>query len=289
MILTGKASEGAGTLDPLLCRVAPALAAVPGVAAVVLGGSRARGVATPSSDCDIGLYYSRGAPLNTVRLLEVARDTVDDPDAAAVTEVGAWGPWIVGGGWLSIGGRKVDLLYRCGEAVGEIIRACRDGRVSMDYQPGHPHGFCSAIWMGEIALCRTLDDPEGMIADLKALTSPYPERLREALIGRFLWEVLFSIDNARTAVLRSDQTHIAGCVYRALCCVGQVLFALNRRYLVNEKGALEEAATFPLTIAGLTERTSGIWRALGRGAFAAALDGLSAVERELRAIVIKFH
>ena len=37
-------------------------------------------------------------------------------------------------------------------------------------------------------------------------------------------------------------THIVGCAYRALCCMGQVLFALNRRYLINEKGALAEAA-----------------------------------------------
>lgn len=283
MMASGEASKGAGTLDPLLSRVAPALATVPGVRAVVLGGSRARGTATPGSDYDIGLYYRQGAPLNTVRLLEVVKGLVDDPGVASLTEVGGWGPWIVGGGWLRIGGTKVDLLYRCGEAVGEVIRDCQDGRVRIDYQPGHPHGFCSAIWMGEIALCRILADPDGMVADLKAMTSPYPERLREALIRRFLWEVLFSIDNARTAVPRGDQTHIAGCVYRALCCVAQVLFAVNRRYLVNEKGAQCEAAAFPFTIFGLTERTAEIWRALGVGAFNAALDNLIGVERELKA------
>jgi hypothetical protein len=45
----------------------------------------------------------------------------------------------------------VDLLYRPLESVERVISDCREGSVSMDYQPGHPHGFCSAIWMGEVA------------------------------------------------------------------------------------------------------------------------------------------
>jgi hypothetical protein len=98
-----------------------------------------------------------------------------------VTSVGEWGKWIVGGGWLSVGGRKVDFLYRDGERVAEVVAACRTGHITIDYQPGHPHGFCSAIWMGEVALCQPLFDPQGMIAELKAMTSPYPEALREAL------------------------------------------------------------------------------------------------------------
>ena len=142
------------TPDPLLERILPVLAAVPGVAAVALGGSRATGAAHAGSDYDIGLYFNETLGLDVPRLLEVVKGLVDDPAAAQMTEVGDWGPWIVGGGWLKIAGKKVDLLYRPIEAVGRVIRDCREGRVSMDYQPGHPHGFCSAIWMGEVALCR---------------------------------------------------------------------------------------------------------------------------------------
>jgi hypothetical protein len=129
----------------------------------------------------------------------------------------------------------VDLLYRPVESVERVIQDCRDGRISMDYQPGHPHGFCSAIWMGEIALCRPLRDPHGLIAGLKTIALAYPDRLQEALIRRFQWEALFSIENAETAVPRGDRTYIAGCAFRSLACVAQVLFALNRRYLINEK------------------------------------------------------
>jgi hypothetical protein len=267
--------------DPLLERVTPLLAEVPGIVAIALGGSRARGTANAASDYDLGLYYGPGVPLDTDRLLEVVRSLVDDPAAAAVTPVGGWGPWIVGGGWLAIGGRKLDLIYRNGEAVAEVIGDCREGRVTMDYQPGHPHGFCSAIWMGEVALCQPLHDPQGMIARLKAMARLYPEPLRQALIGRFLWEVLFSIENGEIAIPRGDETHIAGCAYRTLCCIGQVLFALNRRYLINEKGAVAAAAQLPLIVDNLAERASSVWRAIGLRAFDAALVELRSIEHDL--------
>ena len=140
--------------DPLLDVLTPRLASVPGVAAVVLGGSRARGTEKPGSDYDIGLYFRKEAPLETGLLLDAVKAFADEPETAAVTPVGGWGPWIVGGGWLSVRGRKVDLLYRNCDDVERIIQDCRNGRVTMNYQPGHPHGFCSSIWMGEVALCR---------------------------------------------------------------------------------------------------------------------------------------
>jgi predicted nucleotidyltransferase len=45
---------------PDLARLTRALAAVPGVAAGALGGSRARGTATSGSDTDIGFYFHQG-------------------------------------------------------------------------------------------------------------------------------------------------------------------------------------------------------------------------------------
>jgi len=273
------------TPDTLLERISHAITIVPGVVAVALGGSRAIGAAHASSDYDIGLYFSERAGLDVERLRDVVRSLVDEPAPAQVTEVGGWGPWIVGGGWLTIAGKKVDLLYRPIESVERVIRECHEGRVSMDYQPGHPHGFCSAIWMGEVALCRPLSDPEGALARLKAMTTPYPEALREALIRRFQWEILFSIENARTAIPKGDATYIAGCGFRSLACAAQVLFAVNRRYVINEKGALASAARLPLTVANLNERVKSVWHAIGLCAFDVALTELVSIEHELAGLV----
>ena len=86
------------TPDLLLERLLPVLALVPGVVAVALGGSSATGAAHAASDYDIGLYFSERAGLDVERLLDAAKSLVDDQAAARLTEVGGWGPWIVGGG-----------------------------------------------------------------------------------------------------------------------------------------------------------------------------------------------
>ena len=270
--------------DPLLARIIPVLADVPGVAAIVLGGSRARGTAHETSDTDLGLYYRDGAALDVDQLRAAVTGLVDDPTAAHVTPVGEWGPWIVGGAWLTIGGRKVDLLYRSIDEVADVIDACRNGEISMHYQPGHPHGFCSAIWMGEVALCRILHDPDGLVPALKAKTAPYPPGLRDALVRRFQWEILFAIENAELAVPRGDGTHIAGCAYRALACMGQVLFSLNGQYLVNEKGALAQAAKFPVTVRDLAGRVAEMWRQIGAAEHAAAMQTLRELDSDVREI-----
>jgi predicted nucleotidyltransferase len=270
--------------DPLLGRVIVALSEVPGVEAIVLGGSRARGAAHESSDYDIGLYFAATRPLDTERLLEAAKQLADEPDETTVTPVGEWGPWIVGGAWLTIQEQKVDLLYRELDAVREVIDACRAGRITMHYQPGHPHGFCSAIWVGEIVYCQALHDPRQAIAELKSIALPYPVALREALIRKFQWEIPFSIENAEIAALREEKTHVAGCVYRALACIAQVLFALNEQYLINEKGALQEAAELRLTIPRLMEKVASLWRHLGIGAYESTLATLRGIEQDLRVL-----
>ena len=127
-----------------------------------------------------------------------------------------------------------------------------------------------------------MHDPSGIIAGIKAKTSPYPRALRDALIRRFQWEVLFSIENAELAVPRGDSTHIAGCTYRALACIGQVLFAINERYLINEKGALTEAAAFPVTIDELATRVAEIWHRIGLGHHDAVLVELRSLEQNAR-------
>jgi predicted nucleotidyltransferase len=71
--------------------IAERLGEVPGVAAVVLGGSQARGEARPNSDVDLGLYYLPDIPPVVEDLRWLARDLDDRrlPDLA--TDIGAWG------------------------------------------------------------------------------------------------------------------------------------------------------------------------------------------------------
>src|SRR4029434_1221569 len=107
-------------LSPVVAR----LAEVPGVEAVVLGGSRAQGGHAETSDWDLGLYYESADAFNVVALNRVAATLDDAGREDLCTRIGGRGPWVVGGGWLTIGGRAGGLLYRGIPLVGPGVDAC---------------------------------------------------------------------------------------------------------------------------------------------------------------------
>jgi predicted nucleotidyltransferase len=227
-------------------QIAGRLGEIEGVVAVALGGSWARGEAHADSDVDLGIYYRPGNPPRITDLRLLARELDDRHPPQAVTNFGEWGPWINGGGWLTIEGRRVDWLYRDLDLVELTIGECRAGRHSVYYQPGHPHGFHTHIYMGEIHYSRSLYDPVGELRALKNTTERYPPRLKEALIRRQLWEARFALETCRKSAARGDAFYVAGCLFRCAACMVQTLFALNERYLVNEKGSVEVANSLPL-------------------------------------------
>lgn len=238
----------------LIAEIVDRLKSVPGVEAVVLGGSRARGTHTESSDVDLGLYYTPSLPLDLAELTRVAAGLDDEHHPDLVTAPGGWGPWINGGGWLKVGGLPVDFIYRDLDKVERIISDCCAGRIEIAYQPGHPHSFVSSIYLAEVALCQPLWDPRGTLARLKNRVIPYPPRLKQAILDAFWWEVDFSLGIAQKSVSRGDVAYAAGCCFRCVACLLQTLFAVNEQYWMNEKGAVALAADFQYAPSNLRER-----------------------------------
>jgi predicted nucleotidyltransferase len=235
---------------------------VEGVRAIVLGGSRARGAHTPSSDIDLGIYYHPAHPMNLNQLRGAAAKLDDAHRPDVITEPGGWGPWINGGGWLKVQSHPVDFLYRDLEKVTKVIEDCLHGRVEMVYQPGHPHGFVSCIYLAEVAVCQPLWDPQGTISALKQRINPYPESLQKALIQKFAWEIDFSLTIAGKSIERADVAYAAGCCFRSVMCMLQVLFALNKTHWLNEKGAVALAEPFAIKPARLQSRINDSFRLL---------------------------
>ncbi|EFH85622.1 nucleotidyltransferase domain-containing protein [Ktedonobacter racemifer] len=274
--------------DTILALLLEELRDTPGLSGIVLGGSRGRGAATPTSDIDLGLYYDSENPIDLRHLRAIAARIDDEHRQDVLTDFGGWGPRINGGGWLVVQGMHVDFLYRDLRAVERSIIESRAGRVSIDYQPGHPHGFTTAMYMSEIALCRVLWDPAGEVQRLKALTTPYPRQLQEGIVRSFFWEIDFAIQNAAKAAGRGDVSYVAGCCFRAVSCLLQVLFALNTCYWMNEKGAVVLANVFPLVPTRLAERIGEIYTLLAPESanLKTALERLEVLRKETQALLI---
>lgn len=235
------------------------LAVIPGVVAVVLGGSRARGEHRPDSDTDLGIYY-RGR-LDIDQLRELAAEIASKHE---VFGLGDWGPWVDGGAWLTIDGRAVDWIYRDLDRVNGVWDECRAGRFTIERQVGHPLGYYSHTYAGEVALCQVLADPTDEFTKLQEDTRQYPGALGDSLVEA-LWEAEFSIVGARKAP--RDRVYVAGCLFRAIGVMAQALHGRAHRWTVNEKGIVASAARLPQAPAGfeaMAERAITDVEAAGR-------------------------
>ena len=241
-----------------LADLADRQAAVAGVVGVVLGGSRARGTHRPDSDYDLGLYY-QGA-LDVAALQRLADEVGDEP--AELTAPGGWGPWVDGGGWLTIAGQRVDWIYRDLERVRRIWRQCQAGTYEIGFQVGHPLGFYGHAYAGELALARVLADPAGVLGALQAETRHYPEPLGEALV-RGLWEADFALRLAGYGAAGDDPTYAAGCLFRAMGVAGQALHGRARRWVVNEKGLITAAGELEIAPSDFADRAHGMLAVVG--------------------------
>lgn len=228
----------------LINEIVAKLAAVRNVAAVVLGGSYARGTAKATSDLDFGIYYTEGSPFDTGRIREVAEKISSPGTPPTVTGFYEWGPWVNGGAWIVTSQGKVDFLYRNVQQIERTIARASTGSYEHNYYQQPTFGFNSIVYLAETQCCITLADPSGAIARLKTAVERYPEELRRKVITDSLWLAEFTLMHAQGFAENGDVLNSAGCVVRICYFLLHTLFALNRVYYFGDKGALETTEMF---------------------------------------------
>lgn len=204
------------------------LAALPGVVAVVLGGSRAQGTHRPDSDWDLGVCYRASAqPVDPASIRALGYPGV-------VSERGAWGPLVDGGAWLEVDGCPVDLLYRDLDAVEHWLREAEGGRFEILHQNGYVVGAPTYLLAGELAIARPL---HGAVPSVGG----FPDLLRDEAARR--WQAL-----SRTALVfadghaRSGETvGCAGMLAHAVLAAAHAALAERGEWALNEKRLVDRA------------------------------------------------
>lgn len=270
-----------------LNKVVESIQRVTGVKAIALGGSQSRGEADKHSDFDIGLYYEPNA-LDLAALEQCLKMLDDGHKDNLLNPPGEWGPWINGGAWITVENMPVDILLRDISKVEGVIKDCLEGKITIDYQCGHPFGFINAIYAAETHYCKALWQDESMELDkLKALLyskGEYSPIIREALIKKFLWEAWFSISCGRKAAFKGDVNYAAGSLFRSVCSWVQVLYALNNRYLMNEKGALKQVRNLKLKPVDMEERVKSAYSLFANGAPEQAYEIIDGLHSEVESL-----
>jgi predicted nucleotidyltransferase len=268
--------------------IAARLSSVPGVVAIALGGSFARGTARPDSDLDVAIYYEERRPfaIEDIRAIATAFSIAGPPD---VTDFYGWGAWVNGGAWIRTDAGKVDFIYRNLDQVRRTIDDAVRGITNHDFNQQPAFGFYSVTYLGETHVCVPLHDPAGHLAALKKQVAAYPPVLKEKTVLSSLWLAEFSLAHAVGYAERGDGYAVAGALTRTAAFLTQVLFALNETYFLSDKTALAEiGAGFhrarPLVPSGYPERLRGVLGHLGETP--AELAASTGSVRELWASVV---
>ena len=184
-------------------------AAADGVAAVLLAGSVARGLADARSDVEVDVYWRR-APSDAER-----RAVVDDAGWEWVYAEVDEHEWADG---VRLDGVKVDVSQFVTATIDGYLDALREGDTEPELQVR-----ATALLDG-----RALAG-ESLIEDWRARLAPYPEALALAMLDQALPPR--PVERLEMLVARDDPVLLTRDVVEGVHAVLDALFAVNRRYV----------------------------------------------------------
>jgi len=204
--------------------IANRLAAIPGVVAVTLGGSRATNTAVKGSDWDFGLYYQG-------RLDPADIDALGWP--GRVFAPGEWGQIVNGGAWLTIDGTKVDLIYRDLDEVLRWTEAAEAGHFEIHREVGYVAGVATYVLAGELALGKVLSGE---------LPRPrFPPKLQQTAPATWSRLAAGALHFAEVHADREDRAACLANLCQAVLAVAQGRLAAAGEWILNEKRLVDRA------------------------------------------------
>jgi predicted nucleotidyltransferase len=211
--------------EAFLAHIADALASVPGVRGVALGGSRAQGANRPDSDWDVAVYYRGSFDPDDLRALGWP---------GVLSPLGGWGRIFDGGGALHVDGRAVDVHYRDLDAIEAVHEEALAGRFTIDQLLYHQAGLPSTILLAEVGVNRALR------GEVPAFD--YPPALRESAPVIWWQRAEQTLHYARDGHARHGRVaQCAGLLSEAACQVAHAILGHRGEWITNEKQLLARA------------------------------------------------
>ncbi|MEG8180384.1 nucleotidyltransferase domain-containing protein [Nocardia terpenica] len=237
--------------EGFLGRIADALAGLPGVVAVSLGGSRAVGNYRVDSDWDLAVYYRGGFRPEDLGALGWE---------GYVSGLGEWGGGVFNGGaWLTVEGRAVDVHYRDLAVIEEQMREAEQGRFRVEPLAFHLAGIPSYLVLAELGANRVLRGE---------LPRPeYPEALRRNAPGVWRQHAELTLDYAASGHAAHGRLgQCVGLIVVAASCYAHAVLAARGKWVTNEKTLLTRAglAEVDAIVEGATREPGSLRAAVGR-------------------------
>ncbi len=185
----------------------------------------------------------------------------------------------------------VSIHYNLREIdpVVDAIADCLDGKITVKHESGRPFGVVNSSCAAEIHYGRILwEGPDQLVTALKEkilAQGAYPEKLRQATIAYFMKEATLALENGHSAAMQGDIHYASGSFFQAACSWVQVIHALNRQFLLNEKGGVKRANQLPISPKQYHLRVNQVYRYFAANNPKLAYCEIEMLEQEMAALV----
>ena len=186
---------------------------------------------------------------------------------------------------------EVLIHYKLRE-IDPVVHAifdCLDGRITIKHESGHPFGVVNSSYAAEIHYGRILwEAPDHPIKTLKeklAMQGAYPEKLRQATIAYFMKEATLALGNGHSAAMQGGIHYASGSFFQAACSWVQVIHALNRQFLLSEKGGVKRANQLPISPKQFRVRVNQVYRYFAANNPTLAYCEIDMLEHEMAMLV----
>jgi predicted nucleotidyltransferase len=232
------------TIDQTVQRIVTAIADLPGVAAIALGGSLAAGFADQSSDIDVYVYYREPLAATAERTTRL-RLLADE----GMVEVGI--PTFGLEDHLHVQQKLVELVYLdLDRLITEADRAYSQGLIN----EGYSTALLYILFRNQV-----FHDATGEVTALhRRLQAKYPEPTRTRLLGAHPKLLRYFLELLRVSQRRDDLLYVQQLRYIIQAVYFDLLFALNRQYHPGGKRLLAHAQRCVVQPSGLAARWNDI-------------------------------
>jgi Domain of unknown function (DUF4037)/Nucleotidyltransferase domain len=232
--------------EETLQRIVTAIADLPGIAAIALGGSTAAGLADESSDSDVYVFYHEPLAASADRAVRL-RPLADE----GTLEVGI--PTFGLEDHLHVQHKLIELVYLDLDRLSaEANQAYSQGLSS--------EGYTTAL-LYILVRSQILHDTTGELTALQVrLHAGYPEPTRARLLREHPELLRYYMELLRISQRRDDLMFVQHMRYSVQMIFFNLLFALNRQYHPGGKRLLIHAQRCAIQPSELAARWNGILR-----------------------------
>lgn len=235
--------------------------------AITIGGSTGKGLADARSDIDFRIFHEDDLPW---------------PNRAP----DLWKPlWALLDEWKARGVKVDGVWPRRISEVDTQLRRWIDGHLDVEPKEWSIWGYHLPT---DIFNQHIIEDESGIIARWRGWLTPYPPKLKAALIAKHAASLRYwrKDYHYESKVARRDAVFLAGLSARLVHDLMQVLFAINETYFPGDGANLTYAAKFAYQPADLAARiTTALYPGQDDSAFARQAATLAALIDDLEILI----